>query len=321
MEELTVPKLILPPETAAPNETGLFCIDMDGTIVDGHTHNIIWNAAQRTPAILQDPEAQWGLVKHLRPIGGGDPAAWRKLFHTLIQDGHSIAITSFSSFGKYIIKRYLNEVIGLDEDFIEKHIRVVSSLPKDQSTKQPHILRAQKKTGRTNLLPEKIILCDDRFELVWDAIHKKYIGIFATKDGAHIQALLEKSKTLKLPKESNQENKSTPYSSRTVSPHEESSSGDSLHISPFQDKVPSPYISPRETSTSNPALAAFLDADAKNPLSPSPKIFSAAEQLLRNSPTRAATRRSSSSECSLQSSGEYNNDALRSSLDRLRIIH
>ncbi len=200
MDERAVPRLTL------PDETGLFCIDADMTIIDGHTHNTIWDAVEKNRGILVDSEAQWDLVKHFHPLGG-NPQAWHDLFHTLINDGHSVAIVSFSSFGENILPRYLHNVIGLDKDFIAQHICIISRLPKNQTTKDGHILEAKEKTGRTNLPPQKIVLCDDKDELVWDAIRRKYAGVFATSNAEHIQVLLERSKKLKLPKEP------TPYAS------------------------------------------------------------------------------------------------------------
>ncbi|MDX2164056.1 MAG: hypothetical protein SFW07_01410 [Gammaproteobacteria bacterium] len=269
------------------DETALFCLDADGTIIDGHTHNIIWDASKENRSILTNPEEQWNLVKHLPPIGG-DSQAWRTLFHTLIKDGHSVAIVSFSSFGKNILPRYLHEIIELEKDFIEKNICVVSFLPEDQSTKDLHIQHAKEKTGRQNIPANKIILCDDRDQLVWDAIHKAYAGIFATKNGAHIQVLLDRSKTSKLPQ--------APY----LSPRGESSSSDS-GLSALLDGTPSPR--PREPVPHS-----------------SPKTLSSASEILKRSPARAANRRSSSPGCSLESSGEFSNDILRSSFERVKII-
>lgn len=204
------------------DETALFCLDADGTIIDGHTHNIILDASKEDRSILKNPEAQWNLVKHLLPIGGNS-AAWHTLFHTLAKDGHAIAIVSFSDFGETILPRFLHEIIGLEQDFIHQHICIISFLPENQSTKKSHLSLAQEKTRKQHLPPEKIVLCDDRDTLVWDAIRNKYKGVFATHDGTHIHVLLEMSKSIKEPK------KDTPYSS----PRAFSSSQEHLRNSPI----------------------------------------------------------------------------------------
>lgn len=269
------------------DETGLFCIDGDNTLIDGHTHNLIWDAislsrlmhatqewdavrskvAEKIAAkefsqpkieywqklftflaeenkwqrIKCDEETQWELVKDLKPIGKG-PEPWKKLFHTLCEDGHAIAIVSFSSFGHHIIPRYLRETIGLEHNFVQQHICVVSFLPEDQSTKQEHIAQAKEKTGRNSLPPGKIVFCDDNNGFVWGSIRSGIKGVFADAMGEHIQVLLEKSKSLlKI------ESQGTPYSSpRALS---SSSEEHNTPLSGFfpRKRTPSPPAPPPST--------------------------------------------------------------------------
>ena len=183
-------------ELHPPSYPALFCIDSDGTLIGGHTHNAILEAAGRDPTILTQPEAQWDIVKNMPPIGK-DPQAWRDLFHTVVTDGHKIAMVSFSEFGSTIIPRYLHEIIGLERDFIAKHIAIVSFLPEDQSNKHPHIAQAKIITETTHLLPHKIVLMDNEHANIRHATLMGHSTILATPNGEHIAVAQNRSKSIK----------------------------------------------------------------------------------------------------------------------------
>lgn len=123
---------------------GIFIIDFDRTIVNGHTHNTIarfyktilgpnpnWSEAEQ--------QAQWDLVKHIPPIATHN-LTWKTLIETILKNGHQVAVASFSSY-PHIIPTYLREVIGLSDDLV-KQIYVEAWLPDYPATanKNKHIM-------------------------------------------------------------------------------------------------------------------------------------------------------------------------------------
>lgn len=252
----------------------LFCIDVDGTLIDGNTHNHIWNAinlstiirdnggnniewtsiesrvaqlAKKTnppqpisywetlfktlmdntiwETVRTNEDHQWLLVKDMRPIG--DPQKWHEAFHTLIEDGHDIAMVSFSSFGNHIIPRYLKEIIKLDESFIAKHITVISSLPDlndpTKRNKNAHMDEATQKTksGKNSYLPHEMVLIDDdERDNIPSARARKFHTIPAQHNGSHIDKILDLSKKIKNPPVVKKENK---YERKYLSSSSESS--------------------------------------------------------------------------------------------------
>jgi hypothetical protein len=130
----------------------LFCIDFDGTIFDGHSHNRIIELHLKTP------EEQWAFVKSVPPVGPS--GIWRDTIKQILQDGHDIAIVSFNAYG-YIIPKYLAECVGLTDQEVAK-IQIISTMPTNIAApnKNEHIKQAQHKhSGKYNT--QNSILIDD----------------------------------------------------------------------------------------------------------------------------------------------------------------
>ncbi len=124
---------------------GLFAIDFDYTIANGHTHNTILDAIvaakkQGDTSLKADKEKHWDLVKNIPPVGTAKN--WQEIFSTLLDDGHQICIVSFNAY-PHIIDRYLGEVLQLSPEIIAQ-IKVVAWLPKNAATanKNEHIAQA-----------------------------------------------------------------------------------------------------------------------------------------------------------------------------------
>jgi len=178
----------------------LICIDGDGTLIplvllpDGTiatTHDIIWLAIRQDPSIEHDLEAQWNLVKHLLPIGGAE--MWRTVLHKMVDEKHAISFVSYSSFGNYILRRYLEENVGLEKSFIEKNIVFVSYFPpqkKDRNDKRAHIQKAKVALGLEGIDPNDVVLIDDSRKNISAAEQDKHYTILATPDGEHLHALM-----------------------------------------------------------------------------------------------------------------------------------
>lgn len=86
-------------------------------------------------------EEMWGLVlKHNKHLPTGDARNWRNIFTTLLDQGFHVVIASFSSFAP-ILKRFLADVIGLPETYLER-IRIEAWLPNgDKDDKNHHLDR------------------------------------------------------------------------------------------------------------------------------------------------------------------------------------
>lgn len=178
---------LAPAEKKKKPTRALFCIDFDKTISSKHTHNIINNGG------ADDEQEQWDLVKDIPPIG--EAKEWKKLFKTLHEDGHNIAIVSFNQYA-HIIRRYLKEVIGLDKNFLREYVNVESFIPEDQSNKKEHIQRAN---AKLNTPAEDIVLVDDTKSNIDHAVAEKHRVITASADGKHINEMLRLSKKIKNP--------------------------------------------------------------------------------------------------------------------------
>jgi len=179
---------------------GIFIIDFDRTIANGHTHNTIarfyktiqgpnpsWNA--------EEQQDQWNLVKHIPPITAGN-LTWKTVIETMLNNGHQVAIASFSSY-PHIIPQYLLQVIGLSADLV-KQVHIEAWLPEQPATanKNNHIMNVLqhfKFAGHKN----QVVIIDDAKTNTDAALAEHFVVIPAHDklgnpftDGKHLSLLL-----------------------------------------------------------------------------------------------------------------------------------
>ncbi len=165
----------------------LFIFDFDGTIVKGHTHNTIVKALNAGKLSDKSATGRWNLVKDFPTVGSSDD--WRKIFETLIQQGHSVYIASFNSFGE-IIPIFLNKTIGLTKTDIEQ-IKIIARLPNNPNRvdKNEHIKQAitdaQTLKGFSGKATD-VIFMDDSLKNIEAADAEGYQVILAKKDASHL---------------------------------------------------------------------------------------------------------------------------------------
>ena len=140
--------------TAANNDSQLFCLDFDKTLVNGHFHSSLANAG--TKAGQASPE-QIGALLDNPDKGLKNPNEMKAFIESSIQAGHKVAITSFTSYPE-VIEPTLKKM-GLSDETISKIDRV-AFLPKDQSQgKAQHMDIAMQNAGITD--KSKVTLIDD----------------------------------------------------------------------------------------------------------------------------------------------------------------
>lgn len=159
---------------------GLFIFDFDHTIAGGNTHNAL---SSMTSSHL---DTMWVLIQPIFPIGGAE--IWRTIFRQLLLNHHYIAIASFNAYGHFLIPMYLEKMIGLSHEEIEKiHIESWLPFPLDNANKNKHIqaiihdlhYREPKKT---------VVLVDDDPNHVHWAFDEGYRTILA--DGSHLDKIV-----------------------------------------------------------------------------------------------------------------------------------
>lgn len=188
----------------------LFCLDFDKTISGGHTHNQMlgqFDWVDFSAASTEDPYLKcWDenrqdcedFIKAMPPTA--DAAKWKNVFETLVADGHACTIVSFNAFGKRLIPFYLKEVIGLSDDFIQNHVKIVSYLPskEEQGDKSKHIAQAKQELKLEGLSDDRVVLIDDSYENIHAATTKGHKTVHVKKnDASHIEAILKLSKEMK----------------------------------------------------------------------------------------------------------------------------
>ncbi len=181
----------------------LFCFDFDYTISNKHTHNDMF---KQFDIEMGNELKFWGenrkacedFIRGIAPLG--DAAEWKKLFENLVESRNFVAIVSFNVFGKELIPFYLKEVIGLDDDFIRNHIKIVSFLPplEEQNSKSKHIDQAKQELNLTDLSDDCVVLVDDDEKNIAAAKKAGNKTIHVQRNNAaHINTVLELSKTMK----------------------------------------------------------------------------------------------------------------------------
>lgn len=168
----------------------LFIFDFDYTIANGHTHNAIVDkikverkASGGESSTAKDKEAQWELVKGIPPI---DAERFKKSIQAMLDDGHQVAIASFSSYGEHIIPRYLREVVKLSDALMSK-IHIVSWLPEEptKADKNKHIEQIIKHYNYDTTYKASIALIDDSAPNLLGAYAQGYTVIESERDGSH----------------------------------------------------------------------------------------------------------------------------------------
>ncbi len=139
-------------------ETSLVCFDFDWTILNGHSHNVLADAKIKAG----EEKAFFNMIF---PQSDEKYFQNKKLlletFNVLFNQGHNIAITSFTHYPKIIIPSL--ERLGLTNEQLER-IYVIAWLPETNEIaivfgKNPHIEKAMKhfKVAHNEL----VILIDD----------------------------------------------------------------------------------------------------------------------------------------------------------------
>lgn len=175
----------------------LFVIDFDNTMVKGHTHNTIANAIRAKTIRNDDEEAQWALVRGFTALGGA--GRWRTLLRSLLENGHQVSIASFNSY-KHVIPRFLREVVGLNEDEINR-IHVNAWLPDDprNSNKNEHIEQViMHYYPDARPKSDQVILIDDSLNNIVSAQLAEYQVVYAKPDCLFLARLEELSNELKV---------------------------------------------------------------------------------------------------------------------------
>lgn len=160
---------------------GLFIIDFDFTMLAGHTHNTIARAN------THDENRQWELIKSFPQICYRDDnvtITWKDIIEKMSAQGHQVAIASFSQY-PHIIRRYLQEVVGLtqkmiDDIFIEAWLPY--EMPRD---KNHHIMNIINHIEYKNI-PASIVLIDDSEPNINAALGSQMSVVKATPDGKHL---------------------------------------------------------------------------------------------------------------------------------------
>lgn len=170
-----------------------FAIDFDRTIASRQTHSLI---AENIVSIGTDPEQQFKAIESVKPIVSAETQkTWRDAFEAILQDGHQVAIVSFSNFP--VILRYLKECVGLPQEMLDQ-IKIVSWLPKNKKLgKNEHIKQALKESKYTGADDTVVLVDDDKNNIIL-AQKCGYQGILADETGSQIDEIIKLSKQLKL---------------------------------------------------------------------------------------------------------------------------
>jgi hypothetical protein len=208
----------------------LFCTDIDGTITKpnmqvailrylGFSHIPLEEIPTNLDAILacwdKREEEVWENVIRKKISLIGTAELWRNVFHTIFEEGHFHALVSFNIFGEKLIPRLLKEMIGLDEEFLnklftDKQLVVISHWPNssDPFDKSKHMGEAADYFMPQIFSAREIILTDDDSNNYRRASENGHIhSIEATSWGSHLQAMIKLSKSIKAPRVAGKENK------------------------------------------------------------------------------------------------------------------
>lgn len=173
----------------------LFIFDFDLTITSQHTHNLIIDQINqehdsKLKITRKDPQKRWSLIADVQPIGS--KSEWKQLFSNITRSGHQIAIASFGKYGKEIIPRYLEEVIGLDQTLLNK-IFINSWNPKSNmpQNKNAHILEVFEFFDIQGEKQKETVLIDDALANIDAAALEGYHPVYANGEGSHLRTTKE----------------------------------------------------------------------------------------------------------------------------------
>ncbi|OAI49058.1 hypothetical protein AYO45_03600 [Gammaproteobacteria bacterium SCGC AG-212-F23] len=143
--------------------TALICFDFDITIVSQNMANYIGRCN-----LSVDP---WDYIKTNMPPRVS-ASAWKNLIIELLSQGHIVAIASNNKFTD-MIKRYLTEIIGLDQATIDKLIFSIELFPAYKNDMLPKITHIDRVVNHVkNKIPSfsnKVLLVDDSFKEILEA--------------------------------------------------------------------------------------------------------------------------------------------------------
>lgn len=205
------------------NDKKLICIDIDHTMIDLHHHNILMDARaelmgrstqsleqryanlQRQglnadfntwragiEALKQHPDSPEQQFRFLQQCGIGvigNAKEWRDAITSLVQDGHQVALTSFTAFKLGPI--FLTELIGLPKEIADK-IHIETWLPENaaQADKNQHIANTIQKT-MGSIDPANVLLIDDSERNIHGAAKAGYRTVLATPHANQVDRLVE----------------------------------------------------------------------------------------------------------------------------------
>lgn len=185
LENMLVPNINLQNFIEAYNafkalkENHLFCIDFDETISQSHIHNLLAGRG------LPDDDAGWQEAQKVQPTtsASAQGKTWKGEIERLTQAGHSVAIVSYSNYPN-IVRRYLKEKVGLDDDTMSK-IKIESGFPQGDMGivgKSEHIERACRDFS-IEFAKHQIVLIDDSGTNIRLAREAGHVGVQAQKGG------------------------------------------------------------------------------------------------------------------------------------------
>ncbi|MCS5708970.1 hypothetical protein CC99x_008655 [Candidatus Berkiella cookevillensis] len=153
--------------------TYLFCFDFDNTLVKGHFHNQLCglnvSPGKATPEQIESLIKKFGILNKDELL---------KTFKKILENGHKIAITTWSDYPEVVVPTLKH--IGLNETEI-KQIYIASGLPENQALrKETHIEGAKKHFSIQD--NAYVVLIDDDQMNVLHAQKNGQLGILVDAD-------------------------------------------------------------------------------------------------------------------------------------------
>ena len=146
---------------SSEGEKLLFCFDFDQTIVKGHFHHLL--TVERNKITSSGKNKKFDVVNHTKvllndsSVGLKNPDKLKEAIQLALQNGHHVAITSFTSYPETFIPTL--EKLGLSKDEIDL-IPGISGFPASNNVgKNDHIRQAMARFGINN--NKSVWLIDD----------------------------------------------------------------------------------------------------------------------------------------------------------------
>lgn len=193
----------------------LFVFDVDLTITAKHSHVTLRDSFQHP--LTKEQQEDEKLVKVQRDILYSIPllqtteVTWKDVFETLFNQGHKVALATFSAYG-YLLPRYLTDIVGLEPSLVDEiNIRYATYdevhsgayPPKNKNGYIKELIECSSYKG------SDVILVDDDIRNIAAA---RCHTIIATSEGTHLSQVLELLKHLEgtlEPKEKKSETEAT----------------------------------------------------------------------------------------------------------------